>query len=791
MRRRHTTRLDPAGSPGGDPPDPPPAGALLPDRYEDLGLLARGGMGEVRRVRDRTLGRVLVLKTVAPDRSADPRVLAAFADEARLTASLQHPGIVPVHDAGCLPDGRPYYTMPEVRGRTLGDVIAAVHSPARDGDAAGWTFRRLVDAFARACEAVASAHARGVVHGDLKPDNVLLGPFGEVQVVDWGLAREVRDGAPGPHLRGGTPGYLAPEQARGEPAGPGADVYSLGAVLHGVLAGSAPAAPAPEGRLGPELPARPFPAEELEALCRAALAPDPAARPTAAAVAHAVADWLDESRRRERARGLVEDARAAIARADAARRRAAAVRKEADRLLGALPPWEGEEARRPGWELADRADALEAEAETHRLEADQVLRGALTHAPELDAAHALLAARYRDLHDAAERRREGGEAARYAALLRAHDDGRHGAWLRGDGRLTVVTDPPGAEIWLHRHVERDRRLFPEPEGSLGRTPLHDAPLPMGSWLLVLRAPGRAEVLHPVFIGREERWDGVPPRGEEPLPLPLPPAGSLGADERYVPPGWAWIGGDPDAPESLPRRRVWVDGFIARTHPVTNAEYLEFLEDLVREGGGEAPRHVPREPGEPGAPLYHRDPGGGFRLGRDAYGDLWLPDWPVTYVDWRSARAYAAWRARRDGLPWRLPRELEWEKAARGADGRFHPWGDRFESCFCCMRSSHPGRPLPVAVTAFPADVSPYGVRGLGGNVRDWCLDPYRPGGPLPLRVGGPGVEEPGGDEDAPRVIRGGTWLSPAAGTRAASRQRSSPGTRTETLGFRLVRSWPG
>jgi formylglycine-generating enzyme required for sulfatase activity len=92
------------------------------------------------------------------------------------------------------------------------------------------------------------------------------------------------------------------------------------------------------------------------------------------------------------------------------------------------------------------------------------------------------------------------------------------------------------------------------------------------------------------------------------------------------------------------------------------------------------------------------------------------------VTWTQARRYAAWRAQREALPWRLPAELEWEKAARGVDGRFFPWGDHLDPSFCCMLRSHLGRPLPALVSDFPFDESPYGVRGLAGNMRDWCLD---------------------------------------------------------------------
>jgi serine/threonine protein kinase len=150
--------------------------------------------------------------------------------EARILARLEHPGVVPVHDAGTLDDGRMFYVMKLVRGETL-----AIHAGRLAGEAA-----RLA-VFERVVEAVAFAHAAGVVHRDLKPSNVMVGAFGEVLVLDWGLAR-LMSAAPAPGGRVGTPGFMAPEQRRGEAArvGPAADVFALGALLYWLLDGDTP-----------------------------------------------------------------------------------------------------------------------------------------------------------------------------------------------------------------------------------------------------------------------------------------------------------------------------------------------------------------------------------------------------------------------------------------------------------------------------------------------------------------------------------------------------------------------
>ena len=219
-------------------------------RYRLLKKLGEGGMGGVYRVEDATLGRQVALKAIRVIDSS-----GEFADrllrEARVIAQLEHPGIVPVHDVGTLPDGRVFYTMKLVQGQRLDQYMAE----------AGGVPERL-RTFQKICEAVSFAHAHNVLHRDLKPQNIMVGRFGEVLVMDWGLAkvlnpetpakaneRETRvqhegrqdrethatDTAHGAVL--GTPGYMAPEQGRGEIAaiGPRADVYSLGAVLKFLL----------------------------------------------------------------------------------------------------------------------------------------------------------------------------------------------------------------------------------------------------------------------------------------------------------------------------------------------------------------------------------------------------------------------------------------------------------------------------------------------------------------------------------------------------------------------------
>ncbi|MDP6934657.1 MAG: serine/threonine-protein kinase, partial [Myxococcota bacterium] len=595
-----------------------------------------------------------------------------------MTAQLQHPGIVPVHRMGRLEDGRPFYTMAEVRGRNLGEVIAEVHQASRQGPwrpaRSGWTFRRLVDALLKACEAVAYAHSRGVVHRDLKPANIMVGDFGEVMVVDWGLAKVV--GVEEPErvtttveldqtMHGtimGTLSYIPPEQARGDidQVGPASDVYSLGAILHHMLSGRKPFAGLTPSQVLAQLELRALPPprrqpideedddgsivlyghdlrgfssplqlpDELVSTCVRATARDPADRFTdAGALAVEIASWLDGARRREQALEAVAHAESLGPEIIDLHERADERQTEAEAMLADVKGWQPEEDKSTGWGMEDTATSLRREADRLDLQVEQALYGALRIDPTLPEAHVALAERHRDGHATAEAARDTEAVTRAAHHVQAHADAlphdhevRHDcfAYLEGDGALSLHTDPPGAEVLLHRYITRNRRLVPVLESSLGSTPLDRVSLPRGSYLCVIRSEGRPDVRYPVHIERQGHWDGRPPGALEPHPIQVPATADLGPHDCFVPAGWFWSGGDPEASFPLPRRRLWVPSLVLRRFPVTNIEYMAFLDDLVATGREEqALRHVPRERagkvGEQGAMIYGRRDDGGFEL----------------------------------------------------------------------------------------------------------------------------------------------------------------------------------
>src|SRR5687768_12229620 len=190
----------------------------LDARYEITGVAGRGGMGTVYVARDRVLDRDVAVKVLDVADQKGSRA-ARLQREAHILARLDHPAIVPIHDAGTLPDGRTFYVMKLVRGRRLDDLVAS--------DA---PLHHRLNAFARILDAVGFAHAHGIVHRDLKPENVMVGAFGEVYVMDWGVAQDAA--AENELAVVGTPGFMPPEQelARAR-VDARADIFALGAML--------------------------------------------------------------------------------------------------------------------------------------------------------------------------------------------------------------------------------------------------------------------------------------------------------------------------------------------------------------------------------------------------------------------------------------------------------------------------------------------------------------------------------------------------------------------------------
>ncbi len=477
---RTVSVVDPVPLNGGRSPSLTRSLPTLAGPYELGEEIAHGGMGVVYRATDTTFGREVAVKVLHEKYGLASDVMRRFTDEAWITGQLQHPAIPPVHDRGTLPDGRPFLAMKLIRGRSLDQLLAERPDPAHDRG-------RFVAVFEKICEAVAYAHAHKVLHRDLKPANIMVGNYGEVQVMDWGLAK-VLDAQPGPtadpgatsggtaihSLRDsdgvstqagsvlGTPAFMPPEQALAATGkiDPRSDVFGLGAILAVILTGKPPFASgstettriqAAQGNVE-ECFARLDACgadPELVGLCKRCLAPQQEQRPAnAGEVAWAVADLraaADERARQaelERVKAAGEKVAAALQAAEQRKRRWVQLALAA--AIGVLLLGVGVVA----WWQERQAGARRAEAESReRDERERRVRNAEAVATLLDQSEEVLRAedsgKAAVILGAAEKRAAEGGAEELAGRL----DGLRGrpGGVAGPGGNRPVSLDPGEE----------------------------------------------------------------------------------------------------------------------------------------------------------------------------------------------------------------------------------------------------------------------------------------------------------------------------------------------------------
>jgi len=737
------------------------------ERYPSIGILAAGGMGEIHVCDDRLLGRRVAKKVLRTGGVQDAVAGRLLEREARLTARLEHPGIIPVYDIGQDRD-HPAYVMRLVDQPTLDDVLQRL----RDGDrdtAARWTQGRLLRGFVQVCEAVDYAHSRGVIHCDLKPSNILLGEFGEVLVVDWGLAFSTEEGA---LHRGGTLGYMAPEQLdlTRRTMEPTTDVFSLGVVLYELLTHQLPfpalglatvdagAAAFPTPRPPSALAAVP---QELDEICLRALALDPAARfPGARALAGAVEGFLEGTLERERrARRADELTEQAAHLAEAYQEIRENRRQLEDDLaaLGArLAPWEDADRKQALWDAEERLQVTDVLAIRTLQAAIAGFEQALDEASDHAAARRGLALLYAAEAERARARRDELQRHYFEGLVLQYDPA--GELVPTQGRLTI-RPPADATVELGRYRERGRRLVLEDQADLPRPPIVDAALVPGSYRATLRR--RGETIH---VPIEIRAGGV-------TRIELDDEIRAEADEVHVAGGPALLGGGDDLFEPRP---VDVPAFFAQRTPVTFAELLEFLDDVWRDDPAAVARWVPQT--RDGHAHWRREGDRFVAVDPDRWGqsDDELRACPAFGVDVATAVAFAEWKSRRTGHAYRLPSSDEWEKAARGVDGRRLPWGDRFDPSFCKMRQSRPGLPRPEPPGRFPDDESPFGLLDCGGCIGEWVVPP----GVDPWHLTG----------ETTLWSAGGAWCDSWHDCVVTSRRPYLALERSARVGFRLVRA---
>ena len=440
----------------------------------------------------------------------------------------------------------------------------------------------------------------------------------------------------------------------------------------------------------------------------------------------------------------VKDAEKIAAAAPVLDKKIADITDKVEKDKAGLKGYEGFDKKKPVW---DEERALLA-ATIDRLKTEGKVISKYTEILSLDGenkeARAALAKIYYEKYRDAETLRQSGDMAYYKELILAFDDGAYRALLEKEGILSLSTAPAADGYFIFRFVEGpDRRLAPapfSPKAFFAAPAAGDAELrgidpqfkleasapggkriagtdfnrvqqidklgmPAGSYLVVVQKPGYVETRIPVVVdrGQEKKLEAVKLLKDDDVPKGF----------VYVPKGEFISGGDPEAPNAPKRALRMLPGFLISLHEVTVGEYVKFLnfQESVRPGSAE--NYLPRKSADSG--FYWQ------KLGSQ-YQPSFALDWPVLGVAQVDARLYCKWLGKAGGDRWefRLPDELEWEKAARGVDGRIFPWGNYFDFSFCSMGKSKEGRREgPDKVGAFHLDASVYGVEDMAGNVSEW------------------------------------------------------------------------
>jgi serine/threonine-protein kinase len=776
--------------------------------FEIVREIGRGSMGVVFEAKQRALDRRVALKVLYTEGKSD-KAIERFRREASAAARLNHPGIVPVWAVG-EDHGVLFYAMQLVEGPTLREMI--------HGDKPLEPARAALLAL-RVAEALEYAHREGVIHRDVKPANIIVTENDQPVITDFGLAKVLALSQltqAGALL--GTPTHMSPEQARGEVGiDHRADVYGIGVCLYEMLTRALPfeatsldellkkimrERPARPRRILPGVP-RALEAVAMTCLEKArtdrydsagevvdelkrylrgervqARVAGPIGRVTrrrgvvpalavgglvvAALVGWQVHSWLDAS---GRSMTLTEAGVSPGAGAEAETEK----EKDAEAAAGSGAAGTGPVGDRVTAEaLLREADAAAAlakravgagavgfEERALALYAEALALNPESRSARLGRGRIFLARALRS-----EARGDPERAAAYLDLVRRLDDGGvfHEA-LEPTGTLMAATRPVSARCALEHAV-------PDDESGLVRrdvlddalaTPFGPRRLPVGSYVLRFEAEGFEPALVPVRVARGD--DVV-------LEVRLLRTEAIPAGFVYLPAGPFVFGGDREAVRAGRARTVEIEGFLLAEQEVTVSEYAEFLGSV---SDAQARAWLPRGTAEQRyAALFWPKPDGSW-----TFPPAWPADRPVSGVSFEAAEAYARWAAQRLGRPIRLPNELEWEKAARGADGRAYPWG----AASPIGRARVPDgaeavQPGPVATAL--GDVSVYGVYDLVGNVSEWTTSRYDATGRLPHRV-----------------VRGGGFLPSADPPHAAARWPHLPNATPAHVGFRLACDLPG
>ncbi|MBI3817731.1 MAG: SUMF1/EgtB/PvdO family nonheme iron enzyme [Planctomycetes bacterium] len=771
-------------------------------RYLVRGEVGRGAMGIIYRVWDREIRRHIAMKVLRPavdkdihagNSEAEQMRLARFLDEAQITGQLDHASIVPLHELGMDDKGRVFFTMKLVRGGDLKSVFDNLHK-GEDG----WTLNAAVQVLQRVCEAIAFAHAKGVIHRDLKPSNIMVGPFGEVYVMDWGLARsldradlhdvrlqdrssaeltavtttrgiERMDDGDTPLLTMdgsvvGTPAYIPPEQAIGrvDQIGPRSDVYSLGAMLYHLLAGHIPyvrkgatmsqytllslvmsGPPPPVAEENTNIP------RELAAICEKAMARDIDARyANASDLAADLAAFLER-----RPVAAQTPTFAYILKLAVERNRGIFMTAAAGLLLLVVSTV---------WFLFHLSAERDKTARLADASSARALLAELRDLRPLSAANIRETERWLQRADLLFTRESDYLEHSGGSLAPLDDDevtklrGRI-ATLRAS-RAEIATNLNIAKNLRAESVDREQTAWNAAIESIVKNPKYNG-------LRLSPQTGLVPLGADAHSGLYEFW--CMPTGERPR---LDAASGKLFNPRsgivfVLLPGGEFDMGSPEDEEGhLPNEDVArraVRPFFISKFETTQAQWMQLMGDNPSE----------------------------FAAGTTYKEQSFTEAHPVESVTWDDARKCT------NRADLRLPTETEWEYACRAGSTTPYPWGEDYN----CLRAREntldggvpPSLPGETRVPwndgyIFHAPAGSFAPNGFGlfdmlGNVAEWCDSPF---------CDNYKSDKPDAHFIKFKTFRGGSWfLSPTRNVcRSAFRQYSLPNTANKTLGFRAARS---
>ncbi len=777
----------------------------ITDRFEIFDEIAHGAMGRIDAGWDRHLGRPVAIKTLKSERAKDV-VRMRFLEEAQVTGQLQHPSIITVYELGKINDDV-VFVMRRVEGVSLKALI----SKLRKGDEKlleQYTLSQKLQAFYQLCQAVAYAHNKGVIHRDIKPSNVMIGDFGDIVLLDWGLCKiigeEVRSSRSSTErwqtMHGqiiGTPAYMAPEQALGmiDQISTATDVYGLGALLYHFITHSPPFSGktkrevvrkvlhaeliAPRDRA----PQHNIP-ETLEALCLKCLHRDSEKR-------YSDAGELAEEVKLLLANGLdgqlsaIEGLPNKSFYSEKLKSEAESLRAEVGEALFHLQSIQED--------LASALDAVRDHTLTHdrslMIERVEFYRGEIQSlVSQLCDTSIRLKYLLSIIDDNSSSKQSSPSESAYGSSMDSssllervcsillsmyenavlggnrEEQARLGYWLevldpvqreqlrRDVGALYLHVRPSRADVQLWQCIPEGARLKKVRPKTLKSSPLLLERVPSGQYVISIGHPDcgrRVESSLKVHSGVTTR-----------LSINLYQSDVAPPHYQYIPSGTFTSG--PRLDILVSSSEIALPDYFIMSHPITCGAYLLFLKSLAKHNLSEAKKRTPRRSGD--QTLLWR----WSEEHKVSYSESagWTDETPVVGVSLDDAKRYSMWLSDRDQKHYRLPTDLEWEKAARGPDGRVFPWGDIWDARF----SSGPetwDHYLPPQVGLMSTDQSVYGVSDLVGGVREWTTATDQ-------------MEHQG-------VIRGGSFLTADESGIPLWRKSTLASNRTAIdIGFRLV-----